>query len=274
MYEEILSFYREKWSLEGVQRYLDTSSSLLFKVLYKDKPSILKIFKNGSDETRSWVALKAYGGFGAVKIYKHTDSAILMQEIRSTNSLVDIIKSGCDEDGTIIFCDIIKKLHRRNGDSTFLLPILDLAQGFNRYADSGNSIVSDYFLKKAQKIFLDLESTQKTKVILHGDLHHFNILHDKKYGWLAIDPKGYIGEPEFEIGAYLKNPVGFPRFFLDKKLITQRIKIVEDRLGYDRDRMLKWAFSLTILSVIWNIEAKKDYQDWLRLSLVLDGFID
>jgi streptomycin 6-kinase len=30
--------------------------------------------------------------------------------------------------------------------------------------------------------------------VLHGDIHHDNILHFGERGWLAIDPKGLIGE--------------------------------------------------------------------------------
>jgi len=43
-------------------------------------------------------------------------------------------------------------------------------------------------------------------VVLHGDLHHFNILSSGDR-WLAIDPKGIIGEPEFEPAAYLENKI-------------------------------------------------------------------
>lgn len=155
-----------------------------------------------------------------------------------------------------------------------MISISDLGQGFQRYEASSNRKISDDLLRKAQRIFFDLEATQKNKVILHGDLHHFNILYDDVNGWLAIDPKGYIGEPEFEIAAYLKNPIGFSKFFLDKQIIKQRIQIIEDQLGYDRDRMLKWAFTLTILSVIWNIEEKQDYTDWLQLAEFLDDLLD
>jgi streptomycin 6-kinase len=274
MYEELISFYQKQWCLESVKKYLDTPSSILFKVIYKQKPAVLKVFKNNSDEIKSGVILKAYVGVGTVKIYHHTDSAILMQEINPAYELADLTKSGNDNDATMIFCDVVKKLHSKRIVSESLLPISDLGQGFQRYKASSNRKISDDLLRKAQRIFFDLEATQKNKVILHGDLHHFNILYDDVNGWLAIDPKGYIGEPEFEIAAYLKNPIGFSKFFLDKQIIKQRIQIIEDQLGYDRDRMLKWAFTLTILSVIWNIEEKQDYTDWLQLAEFLDDLLD
>jgi streptomycin 6-kinase len=39
-----------------------------------------------------------------------------------------------------------------------------------------------------------LLTTQREKVVLHGDMHHGNVLNFGSRGWLAIDPKGLIGE--------------------------------------------------------------------------------
>jgi streptomycin 6-kinase len=39
------------------------------------------------------------------------------------------------------------------------------------------------------------------------DLHHYNVLSDSGRGWLAIDPKGLVGEVEYEVGAAIRNPI-------------------------------------------------------------------
>jgi streptomycin 6-kinase len=43
------------------------------------------------------------------------------------------------------------------------------------------------------------------RFLLHGDLHHENILRDDEMGWRAIDPKGVIGPRVMEAGRYLHN---------------------------------------------------------------------
>lgn len=43
-------------------------------------------------------------------------------------------------------------------------------------------------------------------MLLDGDLHHFNILRAHRQPWLAIDPKGLVGDPAYEVGAFLYNP--------------------------------------------------------------------
>jgi streptomycin 6-kinase len=44
--------------------------------------------------------------------------------------------------------------------------------------------------------------------LLHGDFHHHNIL---RHGdrWVAIDPKPWLGEREYDVYAWLHNPMHY-----------------------------------------------------------------
>jgi len=76
---------------------------------------------------------------------------------------------------------------------------------------------------KAENIFKEFPKEKKEQVLLHGDLHSDNILSSQR-GWLVIDPKGIVGEREFELGAYLRNPYyDYPKGSDYKKLETERI---------------------------------------------------
>jgi len=92
-------------------------------------------------------------------------------------------------------------------------------------------------------------------VLLHGDLHQDNILSAEREPWLAVDPKGVIGEPVFETGALLRN------FWPDilslpdpKPLMARRIDQLSAELGFDRERIYDWGFSQAVLSVVWGVE--------------------
>lgn len=63
-------------------------------------------------------------------------------------------------------------------------------------------------------------------MLLHGDLHHYNVRFDRDHGWNAIDPKGVVGEFEYEVGALLRNPIKQPEIFTDPATIERRIKIL------------------------------------------------
>jgi streptomycin 6-kinase len=47
-------------------------------------------------------------------------------------------------------------------------------------------------------------------VVLHGDFHHDNVMDGGPRGWLAIDPKGLIGEREFEFANLFRNTRPLP----------------------------------------------------------------
>ena len=42
-------------------------------------------------------------------------------------------------------------------------------------------------------------------MLLHGDLHHENIVLDQNRGYILIDPKGVVGDPVFELSRFILN---------------------------------------------------------------------
>jgi streptomycin 6-kinase len=61
-------------------------------------------------------------------------------------------------------------------------------------------------VEMAERLFDELLSSSSSCVLLHGDLHHLNVLKSQD-GWKAIDPKGVAGEPAYEVCALLLNPI-------------------------------------------------------------------
>jgi streptomycin 6-kinase len=110
---------------------------------------------------------------------------------------------------------------------------------------------------------------------LHGDLHHYNILSAERQPWLAIDPKGIVGEPAYETGALIRNPV--PQILsapnLDR-ILARRIHQLSDELGYDRQRVYGWAVAQAVLSAWWTYEdtegnVGEDFYKFLEFTKVL-----
>jgi len=69
------------------------------------------------------------------------------------------------------------------------------------------------------------------------------VLLDSKRGWLAIDPKGVIGEPYDR-----------PDIFAQRQVIERRLKQFAAKLPIDATRALRWGFVQAVLSAIWGIE--------------------
>lgn len=68
-------------------------------------------------------------------------------------------------------------------------------------------------------------------MLLHGDLHQDNILAVAREPWLAIDPKGLVGEPAYEGGSLLRNPQDQLLALPDPKpLLARRVAQLADAL--------------------------------------------
>jgi len=91
-------------------------------------------------------------------------------------------------------------------------------------------------------------------VVLHGDLHHFNVL-EHEGEWLAIDPHGYIGPPIFEVGAMMKNP--WPDILNTDDmpaLMTRRINLLANELAWSATAVAQSAFVYSVISLLWDME--------------------
>lgn len=107
----------------------------------------------------------------------------------------------------------------------------------------------DFVISRAKELL----SNQGKPVLLHGDLHHYNILQHQSE-WLAIDPKGIIGEREFELGAFLRNPFCVVESPTETKELARNLDWVIDLTAFNRERVLSWCIIQAILCVCWYVE--------------------
>jgi streptomycin 6-kinase len=110
-------------------------------------------------------------------------------------------------------------------------------------------------VERAEALFAELLASSGAPMLLHGDLHHENILAAERAPWLAIDPKGLIGEAEYEVGALMRNPL--PRLLALPDVtatLARRFDILAETLNFDRQRMIAWSWAQAILSAWWHIE--------------------
>ncbi|MDB5142005.1 MAG: putative hydroxyurea antibiotic resistance kinase, partial [Mucilaginibacter sp.] len=114
----------------------------------------------------------------------------------------------------------------------------------------GNIIPVDSFAN-AITAYQSLQTYQQEQRLLHGDLHHENILSAGRGKWKAIDPKGIIAEAACELIPYLMND-------LEGKDITatisDRINVFAEELKIDKMRIIKWGAFRSVLSAYWKIE--------------------
>jgi streptomycin 6-kinase len=215
---------------------------------------VLKVVRQPGDEWRSGEVLEDFDGQGTVRVYEHIGGAVLLEQLKPGTQLADMALNGRDEEATEILAEVIQRMSYPLESSKEFVTVQDWGKGFERYLASGDSQIPKDLVAEAQGIYLNLCSSQQGVRLLHGDLQHYNVLFDSARGWIAIDPKGVVGEVEYEIGAALRNPYERPELFTSPARIERRIKGYEAKLKIDADRALAWGFSQAVLSAIWGVE--------------------
>lgn len=128
-------------------------------------------------------------------------------------------------------------------------------------------------IDKAEDAFQEIERNATETVVLHGDLHHENILLDERSGWTAIDPKGVIGPPCLEVGRFLQNQL--PGDLSGKRreaLVRERVGILSAELGYSPETVAAGGLVDCVLSHCWSFEDEAlgdDWPDGIELARVL-----
>lgn len=245
------------WNI-SVHDTLETRSSLLAFGTRGNLPVVLKVILKPGDEWRCGEVLRAFNGSGVVRAYDYVEGAVLLERLSPGTSLASLALNGRDDDATEILADVI---HRMSGSTESLggslnqfVTVQDWGAGFKNYLESGDNQIQNSLVERARLLYAKLCASQGAIRLLHGDLHHYNILFDEDRGWVAIDPKGVVGEIEYEIGASLRNPFENPEMFASPEIVERRLRIYEAKLKLDSDRALAWGFAGAVLSAIWSVE--------------------
>ncbi len=263
---EIIKQYEQKWDI-----VVSPPFNLSYNYVAPAKTSsgesvVLKIsFPRNTEFISEIEALRFFNGNAAIKILREDleNGVVLLERAEPGERLRNISP---DSKQISIVSEVLKKLHKLiPKDMAFSFPtISDWAKAFERYKEKfpkSSGPVPKWMFDKAESIFKEYIKDKKEQVLLHGDLHSDNILSSQR-GWLIIDPKGVIGEREFELGAYLRNPIyDYPKGSNYKKLESQRIIQFSQRLGFDKERILDWAFACGVISILWFLEDEDEFKN-------------
>jgi len=243
----------ERWDLAADGPVVDTPSGCVAFVKRGADRRVLKIIGADSDEMAGVAAYAHYDGRGAVRLLAHADRALLLERIEPGEALTRRVIEGDDDGATKILCDVMASLHRAGPAKERFPTVETWGESFADHRRERGAFPID-LVDRAAALYGELCRSQGPRVLLHGDLHHDNVLYDDRRGWLAIDPKGVIGEPAYETGALLRNPTIDVARFAAPAIIDRRVRILCEQLALDRTRVLGWCFSQAVLSAIWSIE--------------------
>ena len=256
--ESTLEDVVQGWALENLKPFENLSFNFVARAKRNDGSSVVLKIGDPTELGSEMDALLHYGGVGCVRLLEQNreQGAFLLERIEPGI----LLSSVQDEDESVqIACAVMKKLHKPppQQHSFFTLErwLRSLFQYRTRFAGQNNPIPSD-LLERAELYAVDLLASQVAPVVLHGDLHHFNLLSNAAKGWTVIDPKGLVGERAFEVGPFFYNPS--PQIFSHpdlERVLSRRLDVFAETLELDRERLRQWAFIQGVLSACWTLEA-------------------
>lgn len=251
----VFARYLARWNLTVDGDPIVTPRANLLPVRFEGGPAMLKIALYPS-ETRgnavmAWWAEpseeRANGAStGAAPVLASDGAAILLARADEQGSLLRLLDQGRDDEAVRVIVDTAAALHApRTAQPPADLPPLerwfaDLRTGAERYGG---------VLRTSAAAAARLLESRRDRAILHGDLHHENILDFGPAGWLAIDPKGVVGERAFDHVHHLFDPddKGLP----DIDTVERHLLLTADLAGLERSRLRTWLLAWAGLSATW-----------------------
>ena len=254
------------YGLSGLKPVENLSYNYVLSGFQGEKTIILKLGIDNDALKREAAALKAFTGFGVVTVLAESDGMLLLQRAVSGGSLKSYFPKK-DTEAISITCQCLKQLHQA--------PILK-SKAFPHIQDWLMILNQDWpipksYLQKARALRDQLIQTSTKDVLLHGDLHHDNILQSGD-DWLVIDPKGVIGEAAYEVAAFIRNPM--PELLtIDtvENIIHHRIDLFATILDVAQQRILDWCFVQAVLSWCWAIEDGLDTSYFENMTIKLEA---
>ncbi len=263
----------EKWELEQLKLEIATPYGEVYFAIRHNLPVALKVTDPKMNEPDGPEAMLHFAGIGAARLLVKSEKGFLMERIEPGRQLSNMVFDGKDDEATEIVCQVAAELHK-SGPSESFGSIPTWHERYDIHAEHEGAVrLPTKIYHRAKGLYQEMALSQGPKTVLHGDLHHDNIIFDHLRGWLAIDAKGYLGEREFEYGCALRNPGTDPRLFARPEIIERRMSIIIEHTGLDRQRILIWAFTQAVLSAIWSMEDGLDLTRGITTAKTIDALL-
>jgi len=245
-----LEKYAALWHLSNFEQIDYYSVNCLFTcVSARYGNCILKISPHLKETMTEYHMLKDLDGNGLCKVHEAdtTNGVLLIERIAPGIQLRDEPDLDTRLD---VFCRLFHKLHKPPTDKTKYPTYMDWVSRITAYMQTRTDFKElSEKMTKAAEICHYLWKKYAGEMLLHGDLHHDNILLGED-GYCIIDPKGVIGDAVFDI----------PRFILNEDDLDKGnnfayiVHTLAEKLGVpDQDIRLLFYVEMCMANS-WNVE--------------------
>lgn len=250
----------ESWSLIIEKPFPDLSYNFVAPCVCANNgtKAVLKIGYNAKDSAFFGEArfLTLAGGKGAVTLLQVDEKrrALLLERLIPGANLAELCQRD-DARATAIAIEIMRKICREPPPNHDFPLLADWLDGLDK---ASQVKFAPRLVDKARRYFGELSKNSERNSLLHGDLHHENILSAERESFLAIDPKGVVGDIGYEIAVFMNNHRRLLRSQRDlPQILARRIEQFSQSFEIEPRKLREWAFIQAVLSAWWVFEDTK-----------------
>lgn len=244
---ETLQPWLDRWRLtpDGEAFTTEYTGSWLLPVRREGQAAMLKVSPS-PEEIAGGALMEWWAGQGAARVLAREGDALLLERATGPRCLIAMSKAGEDDAATQIICDAIEVLHapRQPTPPSSLAPLDVWFRELGPMAAAQGGV-----LAAAHQTAQILLAEPRDVVPLHGDVHHANILDFGPRGWLAIDPKGILGERGYDYANPFCNPDTAKA--LQPGRLQRYLALVSAHADMEPKRLLMWILAYSGLSAAW-----------------------
>jgi streptomycin 6-kinase len=247
-----------RWSLTVSPPFVPLSYNYVAPAVRADGTDVvLKVGFPAPELLAEMEALRLFDGHAIVQLLDADRGwgAMLLERLKPGTPLALVTD---DEQATTIAAGVMRRLWRPLPPEHPFPTAARWAAGMGRmraHFGGGTGPFPAPLVEEAESLFTELFGSMAEPVLLHGDLHHENIITAEREAWLALDPKGLASEPAYEVGALLRNQLPEPFDASEwTRILARRLDQLAEELGFDRARLRGWGLAQAVLSAWWSVE--------------------
>lgn len=253
----LLAEIAESWSLTILPPFSNLTYNYVAPAIrHHGEIAVLKVGVPNPELTTEAAALRFFDGRGCVRLIATDEArgAMLIEHLKPGTPL----RSLEPDDQTVrLAASIMRQIWRPAPDNHPFPTTAMWGKGFERMRrtfDGGSGPFPPVLAHTAEQLYAELDALSTTPVVLHGDLHQDNILKAQRDPWLAIDPKGVVGDAAYDTGALLRNPPPWHTQRELARLMERRVSLLAESLGFEHEQIAGWGLAQAVLSAWWSYE--------------------